>query len=59
MLVHIFCEIDDFCKSFEEKWTKQMLSDGKLNTVSKSTLSMSEVMTIVVWFQIGTVSGTV
>ena len=52
MLVHIFCEIDDFCKSFEEKWTKQMLSDGKLNTVSKSTLSMSEVMTIVVWFQI-------
>jgi hypothetical protein len=50
MLVDIFCEIDDFCKSFERQWTKQLISDGKIKRVSESTLSMSEVMTIVVWF---------
>ena len=52
MLVDIFCEIDDFCKSFEKQWTKQLLSDGKIKQVRESTLSMSEVMTIVVWFHI-------
>ena len=52
MLLHIFCEIDDFCKSFEKQWTKQLLSDGKIKRVTRGTLSMSEVMTIVVWFHI-------
>ncbi len=52
MLLNIFCEIDDFCKSFEKQWIKQLISDGKIKRLSESTLSMSEVMTIVVWFQI-------
>lgn len=52
MLLHIFCEIDDFCKSFENKWIKQLISDGKIKRLSKSTLSMSEMMTIVVWFHV-------
>jgi hypothetical protein len=51
-IVDIFCEIDDFCKSFEKKWMEQLISDGKIKRLSKSTLSMSEVMTIVVWFHI-------
>ena len=50
MLVDIFCEIDDFCKSFEKQWIKQLISDGKIKRLAQSTLSMSEVMTIVVWF---------
>ena len=52
MLLNIFCEIDDFCKSFEKQWTKQLLSSGKIKRASKSTLCMSEVMTIAVWFHI-------
>jgi hypothetical protein len=52
LLLNIFCEIDDFCKSFEEKWKEQLISDGKIKRLGKSTLSMSEVMTIVVWFHI-------
>lgn len=53
MLLHIFCEIDDFCKSFEKEWIKQLISDGKIKRVTQSTLSMSEIMTIiVVWFHI-------
>jgi hypothetical protein len=52
MLLNIFCEIHDFCKSFEEKWIEQLLSDGKIKRVRTATLSMSEVMTIVVWFHI-------
>lgn len=49
-IVDIFCEVDDFCKGFEEKWMRQLISDGKIKRVSKNTLSMSEIMTIVVWF---------
>ena len=50
MLVEIFCEIDDFCKSFEEDWKKYLLSDGQMKRQKQSTLAMSEVMTIVVYF---------
>lgn len=49
-IVDIFCEIDDFCKGFEKKWIEQLISDGKIKRISKSRLSMSEIMTIVVWF---------
>jgi Transposase DDE domain. len=52
MLLYIFCDIHDFCKGFEKEWIKQLLSDGKIKRVTQSTLSMSEVMTIVVWFHI-------
>ncbi len=50
MLVEIFCEIDDFCKSFEKIWAQRLLSAGVIKRVRKNTLSMSEVMTIVVYF---------
>ena len=52
MLLNIFCDIHDFCKGFEQKCMEQLISDGKIKRVTKSTLSMSEVMTIVVWFHI-------
>ncbi len=55
MLVDIFCEIDDFCKYFENQRRDKLLSSGAMKRVKKSTLSMSEVMTIVVYF--GTVLG--
>jgi hypothetical protein len=50
MLVEIFCEIDDFCKYFEKEWTNRLTSSGQIKRVRKSTLAMSEVMTIVVYF---------
>ena len=37
MLLNIFCEIDDFCKSFEKQWIKQLISDGKIKRLSEST----------------------
>lgn len=52
MLLNIFCEIDDFCKSFEKEWMERLISDGKIKRAAKGALSMSEVMTIVVWFHI-------
>ena len=50
MLIEIFCEIDDSCKYFENEWKNNLLSSGATKRVRKSTLSMSEVMTIVVYF---------
>lgn len=50
MLVEIFCEIDDFCKYFENEWKNKLLSSGAIKRVRKTRLSMSEIMTIVVYF---------
>jgi hypothetical protein len=51
MLIDIFCEIDDFCKYFENEWRNKLLSSSEIRKVKRCTLSMSEVMTIVVYFQ--------
>jgi hypothetical protein len=45
----IFCEIDDFCKSFSESGQLRLATDGRAN-LRKPCLSTSEVMTILVWF---------
>jgi hypothetical protein len=43
-------EIDDFYKSFESEYHKSLLSEGKVKRRRSTTLSMSEIMTIVVFF---------
>jgi hypothetical protein len=51
LLLGIFCDIDDFCKAFEEYWHKHLVTDGK-KILPKSAMSLSEVMTIVVFFHL-------
>jgi len=53
MITKIFCEIDDFMQEFEEHYKKRLIED-KESQASKgsynSKLSMSEVMTIVIYY---------
>jgi len=49
-LTTLFCEIHDFCQNFEPEYHKHLIDDGKIKRVRKSTLSLSEVMTIIVEF---------
>lgn len=50
-LIEIFCAIDDFCKYFEEEWSKKLLSGRKKYKQRKYQMSLSEVMTIIILFQ--------
>jgi hypothetical protein len=47
-ILPIFCDIDDFCLLFEPAWHKQLLETRQRHRAS--TLSLSEVMTIIVLF---------
>jgi DDE family transposase len=50
-ILPLFADLDDFCQRFEPTFrTKQLLS-GALQRQRKATLVLSEVMTIIVWFQ--------
>ena len=51
LLIGIFCDIDDFCKGFEEYWKKYLLPDGA-PVIPKCSMSLSEIMTIVVFFHL-------
>jgi hypothetical protein len=50
MLTKIFCEIDDFMQEFEENYKKRLISDEDIKIKYNSRLSMSEVMTILVYY---------
>ena len=50
-LTTLFCDIDDFCSDFLPEYHRHLLDDGKIKRVRKSTLSQSEVMTIIIEFQ--------
>ena len=50
MLTKIFCEIDDFMQEFEEEYKKRLIEDKEKKSKFKSKLSMSEVMTIIVYY---------
>ena len=49
-LVAMFCDIDDFCKAFEPCYTQRLLHSGQRQRRRQSQLSLSEVMTIIVYF---------
>ena len=49
-LLELFCDVDDFCQSFVPKWKKQLFSDGEIQRQRKRSLSLSEVMTILIHF---------
>jgi len=49
-LVALFYLIDEFCKEFEPKWRQQLVSSGGTHRDKPSSLTLSEVLTIMVHF---------
>ena len=50
-LIPIFCDIDDFCKEYEAYCTQHLLMD-KQQIIPKTSMALSEIMTIVVFFHL-------
>jgi len=52
-ITQIFCEVDDFCKSFEKHWEDQSMLPSMIGErKSRSSMRLSEVMTIVIAFHV-------
>lgn len=49
-LTRIFCDIDDFCKSFEPVYNQKLLACGARTRIREPQLCLSEVMTLIVYF---------
>lgn len=49
-ILTVFFDIDEFCYQFEPLWKQHLLSDGNHHRNRERTLSLSEVMTIMVLF---------
>ena len=50
MITKIFCDIDDFMQEFEEMYKQKLIEEKNLKKKLNSKLSMSEIMTIVVYY---------
>ena len=46
----LFCDIDDFCQLFLPAWHRQLLSSGERQRRRASRLTLSEMMTILIYF---------
>jgi len=51
-ILRLFFDCDEFCREFDPYLSAKQLTDGKRHRQRDSTLSMSEVMTIVILFQL-------
>ena len=51
-IVEIFCDIDDFCKQYFAGQARRVLPSPKRKRQRKCTLALSEIMTIMVLFQL-------
>ena len=51
-LIAMFCDIDDFCKGFEPLYTQRLLQSGQRQRPHQTELTLSEMLTIIVFFQI-------
>jgi hypothetical protein len=49
-LVALFYLVDEFCKSFEPDWRAQMLVSGERHRRKPSTMSLAEVLTVLIYF---------
>lgn len=49
-LLELFCDVDDFCQIFVPVWQKQLLSAGSIQRQRERSLSISEIMTILIHF---------
>ncbi len=50
MITEIFCDVDDFMREFEDLYRQKLLEDKSYRSKLNSKLSMSEIMTIVIYF---------
>ena len=50
-ILPLFSDLDDFCQSFAPTFKTPQLVSGTVRRHRKATLALSEVMTIIVWFQ--------
>lgn len=51
LLTRIYCDIDEFCKAFDDYWKKHLITDGS-PLLPKCSMSLAEIMTIVVFFHL-------
>jgi hypothetical protein len=51
-ILPLFCDIDDFCKSFEPQFRKHLLAAGSIQRRRNCSLCLSEVMTIIISFHL-------
>jgi transposase len=49
-LLELFCHVDDFCRTFVPPWQHLQLTSGVRRRDRARTLSLSEIMTILIWF---------
>jgi hypothetical protein len=49
-LLELFCDVDDFCQKFEPIWRKRLFGSGECQRQRDRSLSMSEMMTIMIHF---------
>lgn len=49
-LEDLFCDVDEFCQRFLPTWHRQLLTDGTRQRRRTSRLTLSEIMTILVYF---------
>ena len=49
-LLELFCHVDDFCRVFEPAWQHRLLSEGVRQRCRSTRLSLSEMMTIMIYF---------
>lgn len=50
-ILPLFSDLDDFCQTFEPTFKTKLLESGIRRRQRQATLSRSEVLTIIVWFQ--------
>jgi hypothetical protein len=50
-ILPLFSDLDDFCQAFEPAYKTKLLESGTVHRHRQATLVLSEVMTILVWFQ--------
>jgi hypothetical protein len=49
-LFGLFVDVDDFCQVFLPTWERSLLKDGTRKRLRKGNLTVSEIMTIVIYF---------
>ena len=49
-LIELYCAVDDFWKSFKSEWENHLIGCGKSKHGPEPTLSISEMMTIIILF---------
>jgi len=49
-LLELFCQVDDFCQTFEAHWIRHQLTTGHRRRRRSGHLCLSEIMTVLIWF---------